>query len=528
MPLEQGSSAEVISRNIAEMVKAGHSQAQAVAAAYAEAKKAKDEAPAEQKAIHAGIIFREKDTGHILLMKRAGGDNAGTWAFPAGHIEDGETPVRAAMREFEEETGGKLVQEPKFISLTDGFALFHAAGDLFQPQINAEHTGYAWATPEEISSGLPAPLHPGIQAGIAGILDQCTAMDKREVDTNGWPEIKNNPLSKVGVFQYSGRSLPNAPDPDRMYMVYRPAEELANPETIESFKLLPWIDNHVMLGSEENGMTPAEQKGIQGVVGEDVYFADDALYGNLKVFSEAMKTLIDSGKKELSCGYRCRYEWASGVYNGQAYDLIQRDIRGNHLALVNQGRMGPDVAVLDHFTFTVDTKEIIMANEEKSGEGKVEATPVTLEELAGHVKTLMDFMQKLKPLEEAEHGNLDKDPEMKADPVGEEDAEEKSEGEEKKPGEGMDAKAVFAAIAQRDGMYAKLSSHIGAFDHAEMTAQDMAEYGLKKLELNAPKGHEITFLDAFLLGKGTPAKAHAVAQDSKPGANRFLTQYNKE
>ena len=29
----------------------------------------------------------------------------------------------------------------------------------------------------------------------------------REYDINGWPEIKNNPLSKEGVFPYSGETV---------------------------------------------------------------------------------------------------------------------------------------------------------------------------------------------------------------------------------------------------------------------------------------------------------------------------------
>lgn len=94
--------------------------------------------------------------------------------------------------------------------------------------------------------------------------DEC-GMDyasSREYDVNGWPEIKNNPLSRVGVFPYSGRQISPELEPDKIYMVYRPEEELANPACIDSFKLLPWVDEHppVLLGPEEAGRMSPEKK----------------------------------------------------------------------------------------------------------------------------------------------------------------------------------------------------------------------------------------------------------------------------
>ena len=97
----------------------------------------------------------------------------------------------------------------------------------------------------------------------------------REYDHNGWPEIKSNPISKEGVFEYLGGQISPDLEHDKIYKVYRPASELSNPDTIDSFKLLPWTDEHEMLGSED-GMTPAEEKGIHGVIGEDVYFDKDS------------------------------------------------------------------------------------------------------------------------------------------------------------------------------------------------------------------------------------------------------------
>ncbi len=43
--------------------------------------------------------------GKVLLIRRKYPPNPGLWAFPGGHIEPGETPAQAAVRETLEETG---------------------------------------------------------------------------------------------------------------------------------------------------------------------------------------------------------------------------------------------------------------------------------------------------------------------------------------------------------------------------------------------------------------------------------------
>ena len=182
-------------------------------------------------------------------------------------------------------------------------------------------------------------------------------MSARKRDINGWVSVDANPISRIGVFSYSGRVISPDLDPDKLYGVYRPPEELQSAECIESFKLLPWTDDHPqrLLG---DGL-PAEDHGFEGVIGEKVFFdpADGMLKANIKVFSQRHADLINSGKRELSAGYHCKYEYAPGEWNGKPYQFVQRQIRGNHLASVDSGRMGPEVAVMDGFRFTIDSAE---------------------------------------------------------------------------------------------------------------------------------------------------------------------------
>lgn len=342
------------------------------------------------------------------------------------------------------------------------------------------------------------------------------AMDSaRKYDLNGWFEVADNPISKEGIFPYSSDQV-QGPEMGRLYRVYRPAEELSDPETLASFRLLPIIDDHTMLGE---GGTPAEDKGVAGVIGENVRFEGGKLLANLKIYSDALAKKIKAGKTELSCGYRCTYDFTPGVWNGQEYDAVQRQIRGNHLALVDEGRMGRDVAILDHMTFTADAKEI---------------SPVD-EELKQMLASIVARLDKLEAGEVGEKPAGDEDPTAKpeADPAaaGDEDPAAKPEADPAVAGDedpaaaektGMDAltkqvKALTAkvaaltakpamdeallvnTIARKTDLANRLTPHIGVFDHSKMTLADVAKYGVEKLELkNVPKGSELVALDAAL------------------------------
>lgn len=361
-------------------------------------------------------------------------------------------------------------------------------------------------------------------------------MSAREFDLNGWLEIKGNPISKVGIFEYLGKQIdPEGQnsdiEPDKIYKIYRPEEELAAEDCLNSFRLLPFIDDHEMLGATEDGLTPAERKGIHGAIGEQIYFEDGYLKANLKIFSEKLARQIESGKKDLSIGYNCVYEMNPGVYNGSRYDGIQRNLRGNHLALVDEGRSGRDVAVLDHFVITLDTKLIKEFHKmEKETETK---DAVTLESLEAEMRRIAEIVDRLAAAEEKEAEGESEDTDMEAkEKTGEQkiedadmEAKEKTADEDmmkksEEKAKAMDAqiknltkqidllktngtKLFISEITRRDQLANKLSNFIGVFDHADKTLAEVAAYGINKLGLKVPKGQEEAALVGFFAANKT-------------------------
>lgn len=373
-------------------------------------------------------------------------------------------------------------------------------------------------------------------------------MSKRKFDVNGWYEVKDNPISKAGVFQYLGKNISPELEPDRVYNVWRPEEELNNPDTINSFKLVPWIPFHEMLGKD---FTPAEDVGVQGTTGEQIYFKDGSLLGNIKVYGEKLANLIDSGVKELSLGFRCLWEITSGTTpGGKSYDVIQRKIRGNHLASVPDGRMGSDVAVMDHSVFALDQNDVVKIQTKTNGD------VMKLEEA---MKEIEDLKAKLKE-QSATAEDANKEAEEKAAKDAEEEkAKEKAESEAaEKKGDGekgamdaaiesiaslaktvkdlsakflviestaVDAKTVMKDLAEKNDLAAKSSAIIGAFDHSDMDKGEVAKYALGKLGVACDSGHEVTALKVYLAAKSAPAYTiDSNAQDSKDVDKTYTTE----
>lgn len=72
----------------------------------------------------AALLWRD---GQVLMHQRKGSHGAGTWSFPGGHLDPGETPKNTIRREVQEETG-LIVPEDQFGPRTFTTDVFEVEG----------------------------------------------------------------------------------------------------------------------------------------------------------------------------------------------------------------------------------------------------------------------------------------------------------------------------------------------------------------------------------------------------------------
>lgn len=138
--------------------------------------------------------------------------------------------------------------------------------------------------------------------------------------------IDNPILTRVGIFEYH--------NPDgTIRRELRLPEEVFAAESLASYKGKPVILTH------EAGLVDVDnvqQEHIGTILSEGIQDGDNVRAQIVIHDAES----LDYGLRELSLGYTQTPDETPGVWNGQPYDAIQRNIQINHLALVEKARAG--------------------------------------------------------------------------------------------------------------------------------------------------------------------------------------------
>ena len=180
------------------------------------------------------------------------------------------------------------------------------------------------------------------------MIKNTVAFDKasaRHYDDNGHLIVDSTVITKAAVNPYYGKEIPDYEslglDPEKIYNMLRdPAELEKGMHTLGEKQLLI---KHIFVSADE-----PQKESIVGTIGSNLEMVGNDVKGSLTVWDKEAINLIESGKlAELSASYFYDPVMKSGTFNGQPYDGIMTNIRGNHVALVERGRIGRDALVAD-------------------------------------------------------------------------------------------------------------------------------------------------------------------------------------
>lgn len=172
-------------------------------------------------------------------------------------------------------------------------------------------------------------------------------LNKPKKAANGWLRADAH-IARTGLLEYKRAD-------GSKWVEYRPADE-HSAEMLESFDAAPLTNDHPAAGILTAENTHEYQ------VGTVISPRADGEKVRAQILVTDAKTVrdIEAGKAELSCGYTCDLDFTPGEFEGQKYDAVQRNIRGNHVALVKAGRAGPEVRL------RVDNAEAVWVESQKT------------------------------------------------------------------------------------------------------------------------------------------------------------------
>lgn len=150
-------------------------------------------------------------------------------------------------------------------------------------------------------------------------------------------------VARTGIQTYLGSEV-GRPDL-KTVTVYRPPEEVFDEKAMASFAHRPVTNDHPPEHVNAENWKKYAVGNTDGEVRQEGKFLRIPL-----IVSDA-NTIKDvqGGKKELSNGYSCVYDFTPGVEpeTNEMYDAVQRNIRGNHVAVVGAGRAGSECRIGD-------------------------------------------------------------------------------------------------------------------------------------------------------------------------------------
>ncbi|WP_347454053.1 DUF2213 domain-containing protein [Acinetobacter thermotolerans] len=164
----------------------------------------------------------------------------------------------------------------------------------------------------------------------------------RETTPEGYLLCRDVPVARIGTLMYADGEVPVTADNTGLILIQRGEEDLFDPKTIASFEGKPVTNDH-----PEDWVTPENWKELTVGTAQNVRRGDgidsDFLMADLLITDQEAIYAVMGGKVEISLGYDADY---LEISPGKG---VQRNIFGNHVALVDKGRCGSRCSIGDSF-----------------------------------------------------------------------------------------------------------------------------------------------------------------------------------
>ena len=171
------------------------------------------------------------------------------------------------------------------------------------------------------------------------------SLTSRQMTAEGYMVAPGN-LARTGVQDYRAYELgldADGMDPMKVIRLHRPPEEVFDAASMASFESKPITIEHPPVAVTADNWTDLAKGEVR-----DVARSGDLMTGTLLIKAKDAIEALQAGKVQLSNGYTFELDMTSGTTaDGRAYDGIQRNIRGNHVALVDAARCGSACRIAD-------------------------------------------------------------------------------------------------------------------------------------------------------------------------------------
>lgn len=159
----------------------------------------------------------------------------------------------------------------------------------------------------------------------------------KKLDENGYLVI-DCIFARTGIQERLGLEIDTALEPMKIYKEYRSPDEVFKDSVIDGFRRVVITNNH----PEELLDSKNTKNYAVGFVSANVEVVDEKyLKTQITIYDEETIKDIQAGKVELSAGYLYSLQFVEN----QEFDYLQKDIKPNHIAIVQAGRCGSSCSI---------------------------------------------------------------------------------------------------------------------------------------------------------------------------------------